>query len=214
VTGQGFGTSDDYTTIKYSSAGDTLWVRSYNGPQNASDGANDIAVDGSGNVYVTGRSHGGGTLYDYATVKYDSAGVERWVARYQGSGRGDDAAGALAIDGWGNVYVTGNSYGTGTRADYATVKYDSAGIEQWVARYNGPANGDDGPLRWRLTARVTYMSQGAAMVPGPTLTMRRSSMCRAGRLEKTARRCRLAVPHGRASDRRARRAARELTANS
>jgi hypothetical protein len=46
----------------------------------------------------------------------------------------------MVLDAAGNVYVTGESLG-GTSFDYATVKDDSDGNQQWVARYNGPGNG-------------------------------------------------------------------------
>ncbi|MDD2891313.1 MAG: SBBP repeat-containing protein, partial [bacterium] len=70
VTGTSLDTTlcTDYATIKYNSAGDTVWVRRYNGPDKYSDDdAYAIAVDKNGNVYVTGRSTGIGTYYDYAT---------------------------------------------------------------------------------------------------------------------------------------------------
>jgi hypothetical protein len=145
VTGgsHGSGTDLDYGTIKYNSAGAQQWVARYNGPGNGWDRAAAIAVDSSANVYATGQSLGSGTGFDYATVKYDSAGQEQWVARYNGPGNGEDDAVAIASDSSGNVYVTGVSLGSGTGSDYATIKYDSVGQEQWVARYNGPGNGHD-----------------------------------------------------------------------
>jgi uncharacterized delta-60 repeat protein len=143
VTGSswGSGTDYDYATIKYDSTGQQLWVARYDGPVSGSDDPRAIAVDTSGNVYVTGAS--ARTAYsdsEYATVKYDSAGQQQWVARYSGPGNLDDQAHAIAVDNSGNVYVTGESVGLGTDYDYATIKYDSSGQEEWVARYNGPAN--------------------------------------------------------------------------
>jgi uncharacterized delta-60 repeat protein len=127
----------DYVTIKYNSAGDEQWVASYNGPGNGSDSAKAIAVDKEANVYVTGTSHASADDIDYATIKYNSAGQEQWVARYNGPGDSDDDAFAFTVDSSGNVYVTGGSTGGAISPDYATVKYDSAGQEQWVARYDG-----------------------------------------------------------------------------
>ena len=66
-----------------------------------------------------------------------------WVARYDGPGQGYDAATAIAVDEIGSVYVTGYSVGLVFTNDYATIKYDSLGNELWVARYDGPDNGDD-----------------------------------------------------------------------
>jgi uncharacterized delta-60 repeat protein len=119
------------------------WVARYNGPGNYNDYAQAMAVDDSGNVYVTGHSYGSSSHYDYATTKYDSDGNEQWVVRYNGPGNYNDTPSAIAVDAFGNIYVTGYSYGDGTGCDYATIKYDSDGIEQWVARYNGPGNGND-----------------------------------------------------------------------
>ena len=145
VTGPGFssGTGNDFVTIKYNSLGAQQWVASYNGSGNSSDFATALAVDGAGNIYVTGQSFGTSTSFDYATIKYNSAGIQQWVARYNGPGNSLDVATALAVDGSGNLYVTGYSFGSGTSSDYTTIKYNSAGVEQWVARYNGPGNSSD-----------------------------------------------------------------------
>jgi len=147
VTGYsvGSGSEWDYTTIKYEPNGDTAWARRYNGPGNYMDQAEAIAVDGSGNIYVTGGSHGSGTQKDYATIKYEPNGDTAWVRRYNGPGNFVDEASAIAVDGSGNVYVTGSSYGSGTISDYATIKYEPDGDTAWVRRYNGPGNGEDRP---------------------------------------------------------------------
>jgi len=145
VTGYRWGgeTYNDYTTIKYYPNGDTAWVRTYNGPGNSGDEAYAIAVDGSGNVYVTGGSSSG-TSYDYATIKYYPNGDTAWVRRYDGPGSLGDQAYSLALGGSGNVYVTGESFGSSeTWVDFATIKYDSEGDIVWVRRYNGPANRND-----------------------------------------------------------------------
>ena len=97
------------------------------------DEAYAIAVDDSGNVYVTGFS-----FFGYATVKYNPAGQQLWVARYDEGG--SNYAYAIAVDASGNVYVTGQ-VGPGY-PDYGTIKYNSAGQQQWVARYNGPREMD------------------------------------------------------------------------
>ena len=144
VTGRSWGMgSEDYATIKYSAHGELQWVRRYNGPANGDDYAWAIAVDDAGNVYVTGQSTGSDNAWDYATVKYDTDGVEQWVARYKGPGSEFDVARAIAVDNSRNVYVTGYSVGLGTGRDFATIKYNTNGVEQWVARYNGPDNKTD-----------------------------------------------------------------------
>jgi hypothetical protein len=141
------GTLRDYVAIKYdASGGDTAWARTYNGPADSLDMARDIEVDVSGNVYVTGSSRGNGTSSDIATIKYNSAGIEEWVMRYNNPDTsGSDGGYGLEIDGAGNIYVAGQSRGLGTGTDIVAIKYDPAGVEQWVARYNGPANDYDTP---------------------------------------------------------------------
>jgi hypothetical protein len=138
----GVGTGKDYTTIAYDSSGNELWVVRYNGPGNGDDIASALVVDNSENIIVTGKSTNTAGFYEYATVAYDSSGNELWVARYGGLVNGDHVAGSIAIDPSGNIIVAGTSAGT-AGSDYATIAYDPSGNELWVARYNGPGNGDD-----------------------------------------------------------------------
>jgi outer membrane protein assembly factor BamB len=137
---------EDYLTIKYDNNGNQLWASSYDGMGNTGNIARGLAVDGAGNVYVTGQSPGGsnGVNDDYATVKYDSNGKELWVARYNGPANSDDEACGLAVDTSGNVYVAGSSVraSNGNR-DYTTVKYNANGNELWVAQYAGSGNDDN-----------------------------------------------------------------------
>lgn len=139
VTGK---SNNDYTTIKYNSSGDLIWVSSYNGIGNSTDAANAIAVDLSGNVYVTGSSVGVSAISDFATVKYNSSGVQQWAVRYGGT-MTSEAAVSLAVDNSGNVYVTGYVFNIASNNDYATVKYNSSGILQWAKSYNGIGNQAD-----------------------------------------------------------------------
>ena len=108
--------------LRYNNSGEEQWVVRYNGPGNDDDIANAMAIDASGNIYVTGRSLGN-TGHDYATVKYNASGQEQWVARYNGPTNGHDVANAIAVGNSGNVYVTGSSQvgGIGNN-DYVTIK--------------------------------------------------------------------------------------------
>lgn len=148
VTGssQGVATGYDYATVAYDAAGMRLWDARYNGPAGGSDTASAVAVDPTtGNVYVTGQSRGVTTGYDYATLAYSRTGTQLWVARYDGPGQADDAASAIAVDpGTGTVYVTGVAAPLPFTADFATVAYSAAGVQLWVAHYDGPAHEYDG----------------------------------------------------------------------
>lgn len=144
VTGQsrGNGTNTDYATIKYNSDGVQQWVARYNGPGNSIDVAQAIAIDVTGNVYVTGYSRGSGTGDDYATIKYNSSGMQQWAVRYNGPWNFVDLAYSIAVDESGNVYVTGYSYGNAPSSDYLTIKYNTSGVIQWEARYDAAGHSD------------------------------------------------------------------------
>ncbi|UOQ64717.1 SBBP repeat-containing protein [Hymenobacter volaticus] len=143
VTGYALGSNGtwDYTTIKYAVGGQPLWESYYNSPDNSYDEARDVAVDAANNVFVTGRSYNGSGQLDYATAKYAAAtGQQLWASRYSGTVTGDQAVLGLAVDGTGNVAVTGASASTSsTDFDYATLKYAGANGQQlWQTRYSGP----------------------------------------------------------------------------
>lgn len=170
-TGTGTG-SADYTTIKYDADGTQLWVRHYNGPANGEDYANDIAIDTSGYVYVTGQSAGTTKEYDYdyATVKYAPDGTFLRVKRHNGSGAGRDVAVALAIDARNNVIVTGYSLGSGTYVDddYVTIKYSPSGTQLWRRFYTGAGSSYD------YAADLAVDASGNVVVTGTPVTVKYS----------------------------------------
>ena len=143
----GTGTRYDYVTIKYDAeTGDTIWARTYNGTADSSDIARDMEIDASGNVYVTGSSRNTGTMSDIVTIKYDSLGVEQWVAQYNNPDTSlSDGGYGIEVDAAGSVYVCGQSQGAGTGSDIVVIKYDQDGNQLWVTRYDGDNNDYDTP---------------------------------------------------------------------
>lgn len=149
VCGYSFETNNwfDYVTVKYNSAGTQQWAQRYNYASNRYDEPWDVIADTLGNIYVTGQSQAignNGTPPDFATIKYNPAGAQQWVARYNGSANDDDRAVSLGLDDSLNVYVAGYSKGNSSvLQNYAIVRYNNAGTQQWVITYNGQASKDD-----------------------------------------------------------------------
>src|SRR6266481_6082859 len=86
----------------------------------------------AGSAARKGPSWASARKADKIQFMLSSSVQEEWVARYNGPANGDDSAAAIAIDSSDDVYVTGHSAGSGTGLDYATIKYDSSGNQQWV----------------------------------------------------------------------------------
>jgi uncharacterized delta-60 repeat protein len=129
--GEYAGHARDFYTVKFDSTlVDSIWARRYNAPANSEDFPLALHVDASHNVYVTGKSMGSGTYYDFATVKYDSLGTEKWVKRFDRAASSDYGR-SIDVDAAGNVYVTGESQ-SGSSVDYETIKYNSSGTELWA----------------------------------------------------------------------------------
>ena len=160
VTGSSLGadTDDDAATIAYDAAtGAKVWATRYDGPAHLSEGANAIAVDTAGTVYVAGYTFVSQAESDMLALAYNgSTGTQEWVGTYVGTG-GSSGGGWIGVDPGGQrVFVTGSSLGSGTGNDIATVAFSSAGGSvDWVDVYNGPDSQSDDPYgwRWRRTDR-------------------------------------------------------------
>ncbi len=77
------------------------------------------------------------------TANISSQVMQQWVQRYNGAGNSNDNVCKVLVDKFtGNIYVTGTSRGL-RNDDIVTVKYNAAGVQQWVRSYNGNGNGRD-----------------------------------------------------------------------
>ena len=143
VTGNssGFGSADDFLTIKYSSDGTPLWTNRFDGPSHMADYVRYLAVDALGNIYVTGTSEVTNQTWDVVTIKYSINGDPLWTSRYNRNGTDYCDAAGLAVDATGNVFVTADIFYTDTA--FITVKYDPQGNAVWTNYYKGSPNGSD-----------------------------------------------------------------------
>jgi hypothetical protein len=123
--------SGGYATIKYSSAGVPLWTNSYNFyylPGYGDSSPQALALDSSGNVFVTGSSgYNGNANRAIATVGYSSSGIPLFTNRYIGPGH-QDCPSDLAVDASGNVFVAGGSATSDStpsapKGNLVTIKY-------------------------------------------------------------------------------------------
>ena len=156
-TGNGF-------LVKYDASGNVLWAQNIGGPGDAL--GTGIAIDGSGNIYVSGCfgqptiTVGTFTLtntntfgyYDIFLAKYDPSGTVLW-AKSAGGATGEQAT-AVAVDALGNAYITGEfgdfmstatiTFGTITLTasnsgshDVFLAKYDPSGNVLWATNAGG-----------------------------------------------------------------------------
>lgn len=147
-----------YLIAKYDPEGNLLWRRLYNGVQDGIDWwahVYDIAVDGYGNIYVTGRTRGslhgqtqtGGDQYsDAFLVKFDPNGNIIYARQFGGYASNTQGKG-IAVDGSGRIFIAGDITGTisgETRyghTDYFLAHFDTNGNLQNVEQLGAPGGG-------------------------------------------------------------------------
>lgn len=148
---------NDIFVAKYDTSGNVLWARS-DGGKSGEDG-HAIAVDGSGNSYVTGNREGTSIFGPFTLTgggfflaKYDSSGNVLWVRSAEPTA--ENIGRGIAVDAVGTSYVTGLFHGTAIfgafmlessdlSADIFVVKCDAGGTVLW-ARSAGGTLSDQG----------------------------------------------------------------------
>ena len=145
--------SNEIFVLKLNSSGTFQWVNTYG--STSSDAGNGIAVDSSGNAYITGFfqgtvDFGGGDVtsagnMDIFVLKLNSSGTFQWVNTYGSTS--DDRGWDIAVDSSGNSYITGSFQGTvdfgggdvtsAGNTDFFVLKLNSSGTFQWANTYGG-----------------------------------------------------------------------------
>jgi hypothetical protein len=154
--------------LKYNRVGEFQFSRTWGG--NRSDYGNAVAVDGLGNIYVTGatNSYGAGQS-DVFLLKYDPEGNLLFQTFW--GGKQIDYGTGVAVDYAGNVYVTGTTYSFGATPGIPNaflLKYDTHGnmlfSQTWATTLTAYGTGVavDAPGNTYVTG-YTY---GASAAPG------------------------------------------------
>jgi len=113
----------DIMTIKYNSSGTQQWVNTFDDANHGNDEGAEMAIDNSGNIYVTGYITTAMDNADYYTIKYNSSGTEIWNIHSDGTAHLNDKAVNIAIDNYGSIVITGESEKSSGNYEYMTVKY-------------------------------------------------------------------------------------------
>ena len=164
----------DIVVLKLSSAGAYQW-HTFFGSVAGNDYDNGIAVDSGGNVFVSAYSYAawnaGATAplnayagaTDIVILKLDTAGAYQWHTFY-GSAAGNDIGYGIAVDGGGNVYVTGNSNATWNAGATAPVNAYVGGYEIVVLKL--------APARPTITTAspLTNITTGSATAGGHVIS--------------------------------------------
>ena len=140
---------NDIFTAKFDSNGNGIWAKRGGGSRQ--DRGHGIAIDANENVFVTGgmtppaRFHGttitNSGKYSTFLVKYNSSGSFQWV-KAAGDCCDTTEANAIALDGSGNIYLTG-SFAAQTKFSSTTLNSTSGSRDVYVAKYNS-----SGSVQW------------------------------------------------------------------
>jgi hypothetical protein len=139
--GQSSGNQWDYLIYRFRPNGELAWFKNYGSPSGLIDELQGLALDDTGNVYVTGTMALNENNLDPMTIKYDTAGKVVWQHKF-GYPRIENMRG-IQVDRSGNTYVTGYM-GGGFDGDsllgVLTIKYDPKGAPLWSRLWRAQAD--------------------------------------------------------------------------
>lgn len=163
--------AQDRFIAKLDSGGNWLWVKQASGCN-----CNELALDASGNVYLTGTFSGTASFGSYSVTsagytdayvaKLSSSGSWLWVRR--GGGTNYESSFCIAVDNASNLYLGGSFEGTATFGgtpsltavgswDVFVAKLDSDGNWLWSRRGGGTSYEDPIGIATDASANVYVM---------------------------------------------------------
>lgn len=162
----------EFAVIKYDANGAHQWTARYRNSEHATDYGvvSSIAVDAAGNVYAAGSVYRSIALFnqnmDWVVVSYSPDGAERWSHRIDGTAQTGDSAGEAAVDGGGNIYVSGSIQDVehAGQAGWTLIKYSPHGAVLW-RRTDVRSDG----IRDTLT-KLRFDAQGSLVGSGSVFT--------------------------------------------
>ncbi len=133
----------DFAVVSLTTAGDTNWTYSYNGPGNDMDVANSIICGTDGNIYAAGFTNTGIPYADFTVMSLTTTGDTNWIYKYDGPGGASDEVRSITYGSDNNLYAAGYSRGINTGKDVTVISLTTAGDTNWVYRYDGFENEHD-----------------------------------------------------------------------
>ena len=172
VTGQSYGNRGyDFATVKYSPNGQQVWANRY-GEDGFNESAQRLAIDSSGNVFVTGTFTTPIDATKIATVKYSNNGDALWDRILNPMDTTDAFPIGVAVDFQGNVIVVGGSTrGTNGPYQFLTVRYDTFGQQLWTAEYSVSADSNDTPTGLGIDAMGNIYVVGRSSPPNELIQL-------------------------------------------
>lgn len=124
--------------IKIDSAGNEIWRRVYQ-PEERNDAFTvAMAVDFSGNAFLTGTVKNKSGNTDIVTIKYSPEGILVWENFYAGKANLFDAPNAITTDKKGNVLVCGYETVSEANPDLLIIRYTQAGETSFIKNFSTP----------------------------------------------------------------------------
>ena len=115
---------------KYNTSGVQQWIETYNGPDNSTDEGFDVAIDGSGNIVVVGKSWASGQSENGFLRKYQDDGASRTILCTKllndATANENDALFGVTAGANDDIYVVGVLRSTADLADIFVRRYNSA----------------------------------------------------------------------------------------